>query len=415
MTETILYFALGALTTILLVLMMAPAVWRRAIAITRERIEASVPLTLSEIQADRDQLRAEFAMSTRRLEMSLEALRTKASEQLIEVNRKRDELARLAEEHAEKISVIADTERRVAELEAELSERQSTLENTHEKLETAQAELEASAHRLEQYETALRSAAADVDSHKLELVDRETRLTSATDTVRAERERLKAARDEAGEATAKARRMEADLAKERARSTRLDSAVERLQASLADKETQLERRTADLQRLRSNMSPDEANAALQKRADELEAENVRLEGELAESLRRTGAVLESASSQSIQGALGALREEKGTLEAENDALQSELQALKIELSAAQLSAGEAWDADRQATAMVRERINDLAARVTLVAREIEGDASPIDRIIAETKLPENVPTEGERPVSLADRVRALQAMAEEGR
>jgi hypothetical protein len=45
----------------LLALMVAPAIWRRAARLTRSRIEKSVPLTLSEIQADKDQLRAEAA------------------------------------------------------------------------------------------------------------------------------------------------------------------------------------------------------------------------------------------------------------------------------------------------------------------------------------------------------------------
>ena len=77
-----MYFALGLLTAGLLALMIAPAVWRRAARLTRERIERSVPLTLNEIQADKDQLRAEFAMSTRRLEMTVERLKERVRAQL---------------------------------------------------------------------------------------------------------------------------------------------------------------------------------------------------------------------------------------------------------------------------------------------------------------------------------------------
>ena len=45
--------------------------------------------------ADKDLLRAEFAMSTRRLEMNVEQLRTKSASQLAELGRKGDALNRL--------------------------------------------------------------------------------------------------------------------------------------------------------------------------------------------------------------------------------------------------------------------------------------------------------------------------------
>ncbi len=70
MIQSILFFALGFLCAGFLALMVAPAVWRRAVRLTRRRIEASVPLSLGEIQADKDRIRAEFAMSIRRLEMA---------------------------------------------------------------------------------------------------------------------------------------------------------------------------------------------------------------------------------------------------------------------------------------------------------------------------------------------------------
>ena len=98
MIQSILFFILGFLCAGFLALMVAPAIWRRAVALTRKRIEASVPLSLTEIQADKDRMRAEFAMSTRRLEMSIKAFKEKAAAQIIEINRNREELKRLATE-----------------------------------------------------------------------------------------------------------------------------------------------------------------------------------------------------------------------------------------------------------------------------------------------------------------------------
>ena len=45
-------------------------------------------MSMAEIQADKDQLRAEFAMSTRRLEMSVEQMKAKTTSQLAEIGKK---------------------------------------------------------------------------------------------------------------------------------------------------------------------------------------------------------------------------------------------------------------------------------------------------------------------------------------
>ncbi|TIV95442.1 MAG: hypothetical protein E5V85_20875, partial [Mesorhizobium sp.] len=75
MVQSILFFALGFLCAVFLVSLIAPAVWRRAVVLTRRRLEASMPLTPAEILAEKDRVRAEFAMNTRRLEMNIKSLK----------------------------------------------------------------------------------------------------------------------------------------------------------------------------------------------------------------------------------------------------------------------------------------------------------------------------------------------------
>ena len=72
MIEPIMYFGLGFLAATLLALIIMPFVHGRAERLTTRRLEAAIPVSMAEIQADKDQLRAEFAMSTRRLEMSVD-------------------------------------------------------------------------------------------------------------------------------------------------------------------------------------------------------------------------------------------------------------------------------------------------------------------------------------------------------
>ena len=88
MIEPIMYLAIGFLVSMLFGLMIVPLVHNRAVRLTTRRLEAATPLSMAEIQADKDQLRAEFAMSARRLEMSVDQLKNKTTSQLAELGKK---------------------------------------------------------------------------------------------------------------------------------------------------------------------------------------------------------------------------------------------------------------------------------------------------------------------------------------
>lgn len=70
-------FALGFLVASLLGLLVLPAVNARAARLARRRAEARLPLSPGEIAAERDFLRAQFAIRERRLERAVEAARAK--------------------------------------------------------------------------------------------------------------------------------------------------------------------------------------------------------------------------------------------------------------------------------------------------------------------------------------------------
>jgi len=59
--QATLIFILGFLSAVFLTVLVAPAIWRRAVALTHRRVEAALPLSLNEIRADKDALRAEHA------------------------------------------------------------------------------------------------------------------------------------------------------------------------------------------------------------------------------------------------------------------------------------------------------------------------------------------------------------------
>src|SRR5580704_16790127 len=125
MIEPIMYFGIGFLFAALVGLVVIPLVHGRAVRLTMRQLEAATPLSMAEIQADKDQLRAEFAMSTRRLEMSVEQLKGKTTSQLAELGKKGDAINRLKIELGEKTATIFSLEAREKSLKDQLSATES--------------------------------------------------------------------------------------------------------------------------------------------------------------------------------------------------------------------------------------------------------------------------------------------------
>src|SRR5438105_13324203 len=148
MIEPIMYIGIGFLFAGLLVIGVIPLVHARAVRLTRKRLEAMTPMSLAEIQAEKDQLRAEFAMSTRRLEMSVEQLKAKTINQLAEIGKKSDAIGRLKLELGDKTAALfalEAKERQLADelhsLKAEATSKGGTLAETKRELASARAEL----------------------------------------------------------------------------------------------------------------------------------------------------------------------------------------------------------------------------------------------------------------------------------
>jgi hypothetical protein len=95
MVEPMMFFALGALTAGLFALLLLPFVHQRAVRLAMRRVEANLPVSLAHIRADKDLLRAEFAVTARRYETTIEQLKARMTRQMAELGRKTHEIARL--------------------------------------------------------------------------------------------------------------------------------------------------------------------------------------------------------------------------------------------------------------------------------------------------------------------------------
>ncbi|MHA6690837.1 hypothetical protein [Devosia sp. A449] len=181
--ENIMYFALGLLMAGLVSLIILPAVWKRAVRLTKRRIEAATPITMAEFRADKDQLRAEFALSTRRLEITVETLRSRLAEQLGDVNQARSDLGALRAERAQHSAIVEELETREAELRARLSELERENTDLSQHLRMRERELAARADTLE---TQHKVQADPVEAPEADsLVAAEARMASAENQLNA--------------------------------------------------------------------------------------------------------------------------------------------------------------------------------------------------------------------------------------
>ncbi|CAN7664870.1 hypothetical protein [Mesorhizobium caraganae] len=377
MVQSILFFALGFLCAGFLALLVAPAIWRRAVALTRRRVEASVPRTLAEIQADKDSLRAEFAMTTRRLEISVKTLREQANEQLVEISRGREALKGLAVERKDKKQALTE----LGEKNELLLHREQQIQQLTDKLVQAERMMEKRALELEKLEHMYDDASFSSSNRQIELVARESELEKFANDISVLRGQRKEAEKRHQEVVAESKATRDSLKAEKKRTADLEKKLERLLATLADREDKLDRREKELARLRE-----------------------RLRGETAGGAVAAGLVGAQdnapAGNNDVDKVLAKLEGDRERLEARLTTLARENKRLKTELGGSETTRN--GDDERSAGDALREQMNTLAAEVVSLTAKLEGPDSPITKALA-------APQEARSgTISLADRVRALQ-------
>jgi len=134
-TETIMYVALGFVLATLIALFVGRAMWVIALKASKRRGVRQRPSDLARAQADRDQLRAEYAMLSRKLELRLSDLKTRLAEQTAEVSRNRNRIEHLVAEIGARDTALAaasadldEAKAQIEPLEAELAHRTQSLQ-----------------------------------------------------------------------------------------------------------------------------------------------------------------------------------------------------------------------------------------------------------------------------------------------
>jgi chromosome segregation ATPase len=427
MIEPIMYLAIGFLVSMLCGLMIVPLVHNRAVRLTTRRLEAATPLSMAEIQADKDQLRAEFAMSARRLEMNVEQLKNKTTSQLAELGKKTDAINRMKIELGEKNATIFALEAREKAVKEQLRATEEEFAAKTEALRGAEKALTDKQGDLAKINAALSDRSMMADSRQVELV-----------AVHAQIAELKSRVNDAEKefATTQARLTQEQRDSENATRELGDarSRVENLSHRVNDLDRQLIVQVKEAEMLGNRVNDLEARLATQgKLLAEREFENNQLRQTAAAAER----IMQQLRDQIAQGdsgklpALEKLKTEKAALEEQLRVSRDERSKLQRDINAIQQQAESNWATERMENALLRERINDIAAEVAKLAMQLEGPNSPIEALLAgdpATAKPVKVangtttaandagsagaPSSGG---TLAERIRALQSHASRAR
>lgn len=121
--QSVMLIALGFLLAAFIASLVAPAYRNRAQRLTTEAIKRAMPLTEAEIRADKDRLRAEYAITIHRLEMKLEEANLGAARQLVEINRRDANISRLEGEIGKLATSLEELENARRVLEQTVTDR----------------------------------------------------------------------------------------------------------------------------------------------------------------------------------------------------------------------------------------------------------------------------------------------------
>ncbi len=416
MIEPIMFFGLGFLAASLAGLVIIPFVHNRAVRLTMRRLEAATPLSMAEIQADKDQLRAEFAMSTRRLEMSVDQLKARTTSQLADLGKKTEAITRLKAELGEKSATIFALEAREKALKDQLHVTEDELATKTSNLRDAERILAEKEEELGRLSGNLSEKTATSDGQRVEIVALKTQVDNLKDRVSGLERDVKETEGRLAREKQAHEDVNKELTDERTKVENLGKRVAQLERQLAAQTSEAEalsRRVADLEARLTDQTRtlSERERERDQLRHDLEAAQ-RIESDLRQELasieRRYGSATESlrAETVSAETQLEKTREERAKL-------QRDLNALKQEAEVT-------WAAERVENALLRERINDVAAEVARLTSALEGPDSPIDAILARDAsltpsgngAARHAAENGEdQKGSLADRIRSLQSRA----
>ena len=384
MIEYALLFALGFLAATLAGLLVAPAIQRRIVAYTENRLKATMPLSPQEVRAQTDMARAAFAAENARISQKLVREREKSTQLAVKNEALKRDVSRLAADNADLKAEIDDMNVGAGDLRSSLRHEGDRFAQLKAQLEAAEREVLQKKREIETLNANRELLQSELNDGMIALAASETEvenLKSRLLALRHEREKLldglRAAQSNLKETTLK-------LSREEGRSRQLEAKLSREISNSAAKDATLERRAAEIGRLREKLKGIPVNARTPARPSR-PTEARPLLAALPDAPR-----IEFTNGNGAQPMTSANGMDIPALEAD---VRDRGAAVAQRLS---------QPASPQADAELREEIADLAARMIVVTDAREGAASPIRSLLDQAG-----PGTDPNRISLAQRAKNL--------
>jgi chromosome segregation ATPase len=358
-------------------------------------------------------------MSARRLEMSVDQLKNKTTSQLAELGKKSDAINRMKIELGEKNATIFSLEAREKAIK--------------EQLRATEEEFAAKTGALRAAEQAVTDKKNELAKINAELSDRSMMAETRQVELLAVRAQIEALQNRVGDAEKEFSATQTRLEQQRGESdaatrelTEARSRVENLSQRVTDLDRQLIVQVKEAEMLGNRVNDLEARLATQgKLLAERDFENNQLR-QANQAAERTAKELREEIAATHGGkspALEKLKTEKAAVEEQLRVARDERAKLQRDINAIQQQAESSWATERMENALLRERINDIAAEVAKLAMQLEGPNSPIEAMLAAEPAKTAKPANGaaansgvsEGGGTLAERIRALQSHASRAR
>jgi chromosome segregation ATPase len=302
--EQSMYFALGFLVAGLFTLMFLPAFWRRAMRLSMRRLRMTAPMSMEQVVAERDLLRAEASANYRRLEQGMEAVKASKAQDMLTIGRHAAHIADLDKELKEQRAATFDAEERLRHTEKIVQERTDLLSSTEAALLEMTERAERGVERLRNLRSDHEELGRQSEMHLTRVAAHETK-----------------------------------IAKMHARNTDLQRELEELREKHALVSAEAERLAATDARLAETTSTlkatQEEKSALQKELQATQSQLQALENRRLDEVERLEATLRSARQEEknqadrleiarsdnamLQGTIEALRRDHVTLRQNNNA------------------------------------------------------------------------------------------------
>jgi chromosome segregation ATPase len=279
--------------------------------------------------------------------------------------------------------MLSDKQAEFAKVSADLGERSATADSQRVEATSLRIQVDALKER--------------VSAHEREAHEIGDRLTRERKDAAAATSELNEARGKVEKLSDRVMDLERALVAQTTEAEVLGRRVQELEVRMVDQAKMLSDRELEIARLNETL------VAGHKTEIDLRAELT------------NGASRSRAASEGLVKEKALIEDQLSQSKAERTKLQQEIAAMKRE-------AEQTWAAERVESALLRERINDIAAEIARLTAALEGAGSPIDVMLAS----EPASTNGQRPAngehnttsaagegkgSLADRIRALQLKA----